>query len=53
MTDYIKKSDITELINKYEKSNAKVYKDNPDIKSINITDLKSDISKLKTYKSKD
>ena len=50
MTEYVKKSDVMDIINKYEKIAKKVYKDKPDIKIINIEDLKSDIMMIQTYK---
>ena len=53
MTEYIKKSDIINLIKEYEQMGKKIYKNNPNIKSLDIAKLKKDILNLKTYKSKD
>ena len=53
MTEYIKKSDIINLIKEYEQMGKKIYKDKPNIKSLDIAKLKKDILNLKTYKSKD
>ena len=43
MTEYIKKSDIINLIKEYEQMGKKIYKNNPNIKSLDIAKLKKEM----------
>lgn len=50
MPEYIKKSDVIQIINKHAMSARKIYKDNSDIKSLDLTQLINDIENIKTYR---
>lgn len=49
MDEYVKKEDIMRIIKKHTLSARKIYKENSDIKSLNLTELMNDIENIKTY----